>query len=72
MHAEHNEPLSNSAHSTVSVSSVMKGEHMHFDSVEMLHREKADMASTFLHQTDNNISHHSLQSMHSVQNVTDD
>lgn len=40
--------------------------------IQMSQTEKAGMALTFRHQTENNISHHSLESIHSVQNVTDD
>lgn len=41
-------------------------------SIQTWHKAKADMEFTFHHQTDNNISHYSLETMHSVQNVTDD
>lgn len=40
--------------------------------IQMSQTEKAGMALKFHHQTENNISHHSLETMHSVQNVTDD
>lgn len=62
--------MPNTVLSTVIVNNVLFGKHMHFSSMKA--QRKAGMELTFHHQADNNISHQSLETMYSVQNVTDD